>query len=199
MIATWQNEATPESAPTLTRGLTHLSAVTGRGLAVKATRVCSVDGCDRAHLARDLCGTHYERLRRTGSVGPATIAPHVPLARPCAVDGCEKGGRRKRDLCEMHYRRLRLHGDPGLVLLKMGTGDEVTNTAAHERVRRARGRAAEHACQHCGGPAEHWAYDHADPDERQSARGPYSPNPDHYISLCVACHKRFDLDFLGSC
>jgi hypothetical protein len=33
---------------------------------VKATRTCSIDGCNRTHKARGWCGTHYLRWRNHG-------------------------------------------------------------------------------------------------------------------------------------
>jgi rubredoxin len=65
---------------------------------------------------------------------------------------------------------------------------------AHYKVYRLRGRARNYPCQYCGRQAHHWAYDHADPDERQDPRrgGPYSLNPDHYLPLCGSCHKHLD-------
>ena len=40
--------------------------MTGRG--------CSVDGCERGHHSRGLCKLHYERLRRSGTLGVARLA-----------------------------------------------------------------------------------------------------------------------------
>lgn len=195
MLVTCEDKTTPGSALTLTEGLTRQSDLTGRGLAMKATRTCSIDRCDRVHAARGYCATHYRYW--TEGKDPATAVLRVKRApATCTVEHCGTGGKIRRGLCEMHYKRWRVHGDPSVALLTMGAGDDVTNTAAHERVRRARGRAVEHACQDCGTAAAHWAYDHADPDERQSDRGPYSPDPAHYRPLCVPCHKRFDLDHL---
>lgn len=37
-----------------------------------ATRTCTVEGCDRP-AGGDLCPAHYERLRTTGKIGPATF------------------------------------------------------------------------------------------------------------------------------
>lgn len=68
---------------------------------------------------------------------------------------------------------------------------------AHAAVRKERGRAAEHACAHCGMPAQEWAYDNADPDEQLTeTRWPirFSTDPAHYFPLCAPCHRRFDLE-----
>ena len=72
---------------------------------------------------------------------------------------------------------------------------------AHSRIRADRGPAKEYPCaEGCGWPAEHWSYDHNDPDEIISAdpRHPkiagaaYSLNVDCYSPRCALCHKRFD-------
>ncbi len=48
--------------------------------------VCTVEGCDRAHQARGLCGTHYSRWRRTGDAR----APTPPNPRQCGIPGCQQ-------------------------------------------------------------------------------------------------------------
>lgn len=76
-------------------------------------------------------------------------------------------------------------------------GDDVEYAALHDRIKKARGNAPDHPCDHCGSNAEEWAYDHLDPNERRNSIGrdkcPYSLDPAHYIPLCVGCHRRFDL------
>jgi hypothetical protein len=69
---------------------------------------------------------------------------------------------------------------------------KITYCTAHYRVKKLRGAASTHPCTHCGKVAKHWAYDHADPHELTSDRGPYSPDPSHYLPLCQSCHKKFD-------
>lgn len=72
---------------------------------------CSVEGCDNEHLARGLCGKHYQRLSVKGS-----IADPTPRGRSsCSVEGCDKfcvG----RGYCAKHYRRFMLYGDPTKVV-----------------------------------------------------------------------------------
>lgn len=69
---------------------------------------------------------------------------------------------------------------------------------AHHRTRRAKGRADEHACVDCGGPADHWSYDGKDPNayfgRAQTLGGLmlWSDNPDHYEPRCKPCHKQYD-------
>jgi len=61
---------------------------------------CSVDGCDRPHMARGLCSTHYSRQWRTGNAG---------TKRPRRVHRCGKphcGQRHYRQgMCQTHYRQ----------------------------------------------------------------------------------------------
>lgn len=75
-------------------------------------------------------------------------------------------------------------------------------TAAHMRVRQARGPARKHICP-CGKPAAQWAYDHNDPNPRTetmpTSRGrtvvvTWSDDPAHYIAMCYRCHARLDLE-----
>lgn len=48
---------------------------------------CSIDGCDKPHLARTWCATHYQRWRTTGSPGGAALlrVPGRPdvTEKPC--------------------------------------------------------------------------------------------------------------------
>jgi hypothetical protein len=79
---------------------------------------------------------------------------------------------------------------------KWRSDDAVTYDAMHQRVVAARGRPGAYACDHCSAPAEEWAYDHTDPDERRSPSGrddgPFSLDTARYMPLCVPCHRRFD-------
>lgn len=113
--------------------------------------------------------------------------------RLCTIDGCDNTVQ-ARGWCMKHY--LRWHRRGTLELVGRGrngwTGDEASYNASHFRTRKAKGRAADQQCEHCGGQALHWAYDHSDPGEKVAPEGPYSPNPDHYIPLCVPCHSTFD-------
>lgn len=127
-------------------------------------------------------------------------------ANTCTIPDCVKPAR--GSLCSMHEARIRRHGDPDYCLHQrdrniprgpdspLWTGDAATEDAMHQRVRRAKGRAADHACVDCGGQAAQWSYDHLDTDERPGIKGPYSLGLDHYVPRCVRCHKRFDLPYV---
>lgn len=66
----------------------------------------------------------------------------------------------------------------------------------HNHLRKARGRAREHACVDCGETADHWSYDHDCPEERVELRGgkrvPYSLDLNRYQPRCQSCHVKFD-------
>ena len=66
------------------------------------TRVCSVDGCGKKHLARGLCSAHYNRVRK----GIPVDKPMRPwkIDGPCSVDGCERDAKAK-GFCSLHYER----------------------------------------------------------------------------------------------
>lgn len=66
--------------------------------------------------------------------------------------------------------------------------------ATHARLRKVRGPAKLLACVKCDGPAQEWAYDGLDPDERTGEnssgnRVTYSTDLGHYRPLCRPCHK----------
>jgi hypothetical protein len=165
---------------------------------------CAIEGCDKPSKCKRMCSAHYTRYVRNGDPGTAAVLVKGLPKQPCSIATCNRMSYVK-GLCEMHYRRNRIHGDPEHVQPRTGAfnnyyrGDNIGSTAAHDRVKATRGPAREHACQWCGGQAQHWAYDHLDLDENHSDRaGPYSTDPSHYQPMCVPCHKRFDLDYLSS-
>lgn len=75
-------------------------------------KLCEVEGCDRIAVAKQLCATHYERMRKHGDV-----RAHIPIRKPvrerffiCAVEGCADLAR-SDGLCGPHALRLRREGD----------------------------------------------------------------------------------------
>jgi len=68
----------------------------------------------------------------------------------------------------------------------------VSYSGAHQRTVSTRGKASKQTCP-CGAPAEQWAYNHSDPDERSAVgRGAYSLDPQHYVAMCGPCHAQLD-------
>lgn len=47
-------------------------------------------------------------------------------------------------------------------------------------------------CQHCGQPANNWAYDHSEASPLMDEEGPYSLDQARYMPLCYSCHTKFD-------
>lgn len=49
-------------------------------------KICSVEGCEKKSRKLGYCSAHYNRFRRTGSVGTAPI--RKPRPKICSVDNC---------------------------------------------------------------------------------------------------------------
>jgi hypothetical protein len=121
------------------------------------------------------------------------------------VEGCQRH-HVSNGYCEFHYLRwsksdgdlktVALNGPRPNVLNGKWGADDVGYEAVHGRLRRSRGNARDHACAHCGEPADDWAYDHACPSEKAVERRgrlyAYSTDLDRYLPLCRSCHTRLD-------
>lgn len=166
---------------------------------------CTVDGCGQPDVGpHGYCSLHRGRWLASGD---PTIEPKI-IVRPaeCEIEGCSKPPKKKNRLCSMHIARVARHGDPSIRLptghpggegSPRWTGEAASYTAVHHRVRAAKGKASGYPCALCAGrQGQQWAYDHEDPDERASDLGPYSVVLDHYLPLCIPCHKRFDLGWI---
>lgn len=148
---------------------------------------CAVPSCDRPRSKRDWCGKHYLRWWRHGDPEHESTKHEA-----CIVAGCATRPRSSRSgLCERHYYRARRHGDVNALV---DTRQAVCQyRAAHARIARERGRAADHGCVDCSRPAAHWSYDHSDPDALTSPGGqPYSLDTARYQPRCRACHAQYD-------
>lgn len=169
------------------------------GRPAPGTSRCSVDGCERPHRARGLCHLHAQRMSRGGSV------ERTRVRQTCKIEGCERPcvG---HGWCGLHYGRWERNGDPMIVLPNPSmlpgaqnckwVGDAVSYSAAHDRVRKARGPAGDQKCFDCGEVAMQWSYDHLDPDELvepdDPKQKPYSAKAEHYQPRCLPCHWRMD-------
>lgn len=197
LVREYEQSGTARSANS-ERCLTHSLDLGEEGLAMQATRKCSIDGCEKPFLARGWCSAHWTRWQRTGD--PLGSKREVRL---CSADGCERV-HYGLGFCQMHWRRLKDHGDPGYEGVPLGTprlaesnpawkGNGASYSAIHWRVRNTRGSASQHQCSHCSDQAGHWGYDHSDPDEMVDDLGyPFSAKLEHYFPLCPTCHVRFD-------
>ena len=109
--------------------------------------------------------------------------------------------------CAMHFKRWRRNGDPNIVgnpsQFKLGhglKGNDISYHGAHDRVRRAKGKASAHKCVDCGLKAREWSYTHVDPDELTGSvtsggrtyTTTYSANPDFHVPRCNRCHQHVD-------
>lgn len=188
---------------------------------------CTVEECEKPARSRTakLCPMHYHRLYRYGTLertttlvarGERTLPPshpRQPQHNPGDVIGtltlihrdgthwvcrCTCGETRRATAGELNRT-----GEQNTCGTKVNhLSDTAEYGAAHGRVRTRRGPASNHACADCGEPAQHWSYDHLDPNERISSRGEskgcaYSLVVDHYQPRCVPCHKRYDLDMIN--
>lgn len=169
---------------------------------------CVVDGCSRINIVgRGLCSGCYTRNSRRGTLANYPKI-RVRSAIPCTVDGCERIAV-KLTLCDRHYLRLRRTGTTEDQPPARGAdscswvGDAVSYDGAHDRVRRARGRAHQFLCiDDCGRQAQEWSYRGGSDKEligpTSTGRGkeprllPYSPDPADYEPRCIGCHRRYD-------
>jgi hypothetical protein len=173
------------------------SDLSGRGLGMKPTLVCSIEDCEDQRLARGLCSKHYCRWKKNKQnylEGPAELV-HL-RDRGCLVDGCDSK-HSAQGYCMLHYNRWKSNGSPHIV--QKIYNENLTYSSAHDRVRSTKGRASQYLCQHCGRSAEHWAYDGKDVDQFIDLSRIYSLKPDHYTPLCAKCHKTYDAKPVRQC
>jgi len=161
---------------------------------------CRVDGCDRRSKVKGLCQAHYFRLWRYGRLGPAEVSDR--RTKPCSVEDCDTLAKGGHGYCSKHYQRVKKYGTPDTPPPRRTGPDHprwldalsLSYTTAHKRVHTARGRAKDYTCAGCPKRAAQWSYDHTDPNESLDYRGmPYSADIWRYQPLCIACHKRFDM------
>lgn len=137
---------------------------------------------------------HYARWRRHGD--PLTTKVHSK--KPCGVDVCDRLAH-AHGYCTKHFARWKKHGDvhavsPGGRPLK---GEVLSWRGVHKRLYRTRGPAKSMKCVDCGGAANEWSYNNADPNELHEYIGEslcaYSLSLEHYEPRCTSCHRKFDL------
>ena len=152
-----------------------------------AQTTCTADGCDLAARKRGWCNKHYIRWYVHGDPNYER-----PTYTQCQVEACTTHPRSATvGLCEKHYYRIRRHGDAAVVIDTRLP--DVRYRAAHWRTQVDRGAATGYPCTDCGRQAEHWSYDHTDPDERTSDTGQaYSLDVSRYEPRCRPCHAVYD-------
>lgn len=134
----------------------------------------------------------------------SSVVSEWRATKQCTVDGCVGGKYSHGGFCNKHAHRMKRYGSLEVQGSKSRgsrsdnpywSGDRVTYSGAHIRVRRIRGRVSTHVCG-CGAQAQEWAYDHADENElvgvTAGREAPYSADPSHYVPMCRSCHRTSD-------
>lgn len=168
---------------------------------------CKLEDCARPIKRGGYCYGHYMKNWRYGTPEPEHPARFDDIAgqRFGTLTAVERKQGKWLCRCDCGNERLASAGELNRTgdANTCGTksnhlSDNVGYGAAHDRVKRLHGPADRHQCVDCGSRAQHWSYDHTDPDERYeeglSARPvAYSLDVEHYSPRCVPCHKRYDL------
>ena len=168
---------------------------------------CQVSGCMKNVKRAGYCYSHYMKNWRYGTPTPEHEPRWEDLAgqRFGSIVALQRAGHQWECRCDCGATTKALTGD-----LHRGSktscgnrtihhrSDDIKYHTAHDRVREDRGHISTHHCVGCGGQAQHWSYNHTDPNERLAydiSKNPvaYSTNPAHYSPRCISCHKRFDL------
>lgn len=92
------------------------------------------DGKPAVLLAKGLCGTHYQRKRVTGAVGPPGLLTQKNSGCCKHPEGCNQKSKRQ-GWCGMHYARILTTGEPGPSgRLKANNGEGSPNYAGYIRL-----------------------------------------------------------------
>lgn len=70
-------------------------------------KTCTIEGCEKSHVARGLCSTHYAAAKYRGEF----VTKARDGSQGCAVDECERD-HYARGYCNSHYGHLLRHGTP---------------------------------------------------------------------------------------
>ena len=105
----WDNGSAPGGATNTLRGLTRSLDLTKEGLAMKATRVCTVPECAAPVRCKDLCSIHYDRVRHHGTTDLVERTRQSDV--PCRIEDCTRPGYALA-LCKLHHKRNNVYGDP---------------------------------------------------------------------------------------
>jgi hypothetical protein len=168
---------------------------------------CQLADCTKPVKRKGLCYGHYMKAWRYGTPTPEHPARFEDLTgrRFGTLVALERVNNRWRCACDCGASSVVRVGD-----LNRGTTsncgdraehrrrDDIVYATAHDRVRSDKGRVQDYPCIGCGNLADHWSYNHDDPDELHQeglSAHPvaYSVKPEHYSPRCVTCHRRFDV------
>ena len=100
-------------------------------------KLCTVDGCSKPFMSRDMCNMHYSRMLRTG-----TTEPRGGRAE-CTVDECLRP-HRAHGYCGLHLQRYYKHGDPGPAYLRKASENRTRDGSGYVMINVNRRRTAEH-------------------------------------------------------
>lgn len=78
-------------------------------------KICSVDGCGRAHYAKMFCSLHYERYKKHGDPLAVQVRRSPNYKHDmCCADGCSKP-MFSNGMCRHHIDKTRKCGSPNAV------------------------------------------------------------------------------------
>lgn len=168
--------------------------------------ICSLDECDKPVHSRGYCYGHYMKAWRYGTPTPQHAQRWKDMTgqRVGALVVVERYGKQWLCQCDCGATTLARIGDLNRKSVRSCGNmaihrrrDDIEYCTAHDRVEQDRGLARQQTCVDCGRSAEHWSYNHDDPDQRLTTkvwRWPvaYSVKPEHYSPRCVKCHYHFD-------
>lgn len=169
---------------------------------------CKLNNCMKPVKRAGYCYGHYMKNWRYGTPTPTFEERWVDVRGQQfgTLTVIERVGDKWRCTCECGEQRIVSAGDLNRYGSSSSCGnrrthmrkDDVSYSAAHDRVRRDRGSVTDMHCVDCGETARHWSYNHDDPNELRTTHlsaNPvaYSLDSSHYSPRCVPCHKRFDL------
>lgn len=117
------------------------------------------------------------------------------MSSVCKGVDCTRSATR-RGMCNKHYMRWLINGNCEIVNesgRKRTENSIIAYRTMHHRLRKDKGYASWFTCEHCSELADEWAYTHNCLDERLNSTGnAFCHHLEHYISLCLSCHKIFD-------
>jgi hypothetical protein len=158
-------------------------------------RVCSVEGCDRKHYAKSLCGPHYQQVRHFREAELAAIPKRAKYAGiQCSKSDCDKQAY-GLGLCKPHYQRE----------YRINHAEELSIHARTRRQRRQSALRIRHSkddflqrmavwsnkCWMCGGPFE--CLDHVKPISKGGA-----DCLANYRPACTSCNARKGSRWFGA-